>query len=157
MRHLLALAVALLAPAMLPAQTAERTPAAVLPAIKHGTRLRIEAGNALMTGRLDSLSADQLRILGADGRSSIPIRTITTLWVREGRSAKGALIGGVIGAVVFTGLLHYIISAFCDSSEGCAGDHRRAWGYGISLGGAGGALIGAGVGALVGGWEQKAP
>lgn len=157
MRHLTLFAAALLIAAPLSAQTPARTPATVLPTIATGSRLRIEAGNALMTGKLDSLTLDRLVLNGADGRSSIPINTITTVWVRQGRGAKGALIGGVIGAAVTTAFFHLIVSGLCDSTDGCHRDHVRAWGYGITLGGAGGALIGAGVGALVQGWEKKAP
>lgn len=70
---------------------------------------------------------------------------------------QSALVGGVIGAAAFTGFLHVIISAFCESTEGCKDDHRRAWGYGIVIGGAGGGLIGAGIGSLITRWEQRAP
>jgi len=157
MRHQLLVLAVLLAAAPLAAQAPERTPATVLPTIKPGSRLRIEAGNALMTGKLDSLTADRLVINGADGRSSIPINTINTVWVRHGHGAKGAQIGGVIGAVVTTAFFHLIVSGLCDSTDGCHRDHVRAWGYGIAIGGAGGALIGAGVGSLVQGWERKAP
>ena len=157
MRHQLFVLAVLLAATPLAAQAPERTPATVLPTIKTGSRLRIEADRALMTGRLDSLTADRLVLNGADGRSAIPIRTINTVWVRQGRGGRGALIGGVIGAAAFTGFLHLIISGLCESTDGCSRDHVRAWGYGIAIGGAGGALIGAGVGALVQGWERKAP
>ena len=78
MRHQLLVLAVLLAATPLAAQVPERTPATVLPTIKPGSRLRIEAGNALMTGKLDSLTADRLVINGADGRSSIPINTINT-------------------------------------------------------------------------------
>ena len=157
MRHQIALLAALLAATPLAAQTPERTPATVLPTIKPGSRLRIEAGNALMTGKLDSLTADRLVLNGADGRSSIPIHTINTVWVRQGRGAKGALMGGVIGAALTTAFFHLMVSGLCDSTDGCHRDHVRAWGYGIAIGGAGGALIGAGVGSLVQGWDKRAP
>lgn len=157
MRHQIVILAALLAATPLAAQARERTPATVLPTIKPGSRLRIEAGNALMTGKLDSLTADRLVINGADGRSSIPINTINTVWVREGRGARGALIGGLIGATVTTAFFHAIVSGLCDAVDGCHRDHVRAWGYGIAIGGAGGVLIGAGVGSLVQGWDKKAP
>ncbi len=53
MRHQLLVLAVLLAATPLAAQVPERTPATVLPTIKPGSRLRIEAGNALMTGKLD--------------------------------------------------------------------------------------------------------
>jgi hypothetical protein len=148
---------ALLASTRLVAQAPERTPATVLPTIKPGRLLRIEAGNALMAGKLDSLTTDRLVLNGVDGRSSIPIHTINTVWVRQGRGAKGALIGGAIGAALTTAFLHIVVSGLCDSTDGCHRDHVRAWGYGIAIGGAGGALIGAGVGSLVQGWDKRAP
>jgi len=108
-------------------------------------------------GRFTSVTPSTLTIATDSGQRTIPLQNITTVWERKRHGARGALIGGVIGAAAFTGFIHLMVSALCDSTEGCQDDHRRAWGYGIVLGGAGGGLLGAGIGSLFTRWEQRAP
>ncbi|MDX2262775.1 MAG: hypothetical protein SFU84_13875 [Gemmatimonadales bacterium] len=153
MRYLSALALSLLAAAPAAAQvTAEP-----LSALRSGAHLRVALAGDLVNGRFATVTPSTLTITTDSGPRAIPLQNITTVWERKRHGARGALIGGVIGAAAFTGFLHLIVSAFCETSDGCAKDHRRAWGYGIVIGGAGGGLVGAGIGSLFTRWEQRAP
>jgi hypothetical protein len=158
MRHQSAL-VAVLIAALVSAPTlvSAQVSAEPLTTIRAGTRLRIATAGEMVQGRLESVTPTLLTITADSGSRAIPLANITTVWERKRHGARGALIGGVIGAAAFTGFLHVIVSALCDSTDGCPRDHRRAWGYGIVLGGVGGGLIGAGVGSLFTRWEQRAP
>lgn len=152
MRYLSALALSLLAAAPAAAQvTAEP-----LSALRSGAHLRVALAGGLVNGRFASLTPSTLTIATDSGARAIPLQNITTVWERKRHGARGALIGGVIGAAAFTGFIHLMVSALCDSTEGCKDDHRRAWGYGIVLGGAGGGLLGAGIGSLFTRWELVA-
>lgn len=128
-----------------------------LATLRPGAHLRVSLAGDLVDGRFASVTPAALTIVTDSGQRAIPLRNITTVWERKRHGARGALIGGVIGAAAFTGFIHLMVSALCESTEGCAADHRRAWGYGIVLGGAGGGLLGAGIGSLVTRWEQRAP
>lgn len=139
-----------------PAATAQVT-AEPLGTLRPGAHLRISMAGDLVTGRFASVTPSTLTLATDSGQRAIPLANITTVWERKRQGARGALIGGVIGAAAFTGFIHLIVSALCESTEGCAADHRRAWGYGIAIGGAGGGLVGAGIGSLFTRWEQRAP
>lgn len=158
MQYVIALLAAVTVAVPVAAQQVQRTAATVLPTLKPGARLRIEAGSDRLIGRLDSLTGESAFLAVGGQRRAVPIRDINGLWVRRGRGAKGALIGGVLGAAVLTGVAHLMVSGLCDDVvTGCHRDHQRAWGYGIILGGTGGALVGAGIGSFVTAWERRVP
>jgi hypothetical protein len=124
--------------------------------LRPGAHLRISLAGDLVKGRFASVTPSTLTLATDSGQRAIPLANITTVWERKRHGARGALIGGVIGAAAFTGFIHLMVSALCDSGDGCARDHRRAWGYGIVLGGAGGGLLGAGIGSMFTRWELVA-
>jgi hypothetical protein len=158
MRHRIALfAVLLAAISIAPTTAAAQVSAERLTPLRVGARLRVATAGDLLQGRLESVSPTLLSMTTDSGSRAIPLANITTVWEGKRRGAKGAVIGGVLGAAALTGFFHVIVSAFCESATGCDDDHRRAWGYGIVIGGAGGGLIGAGVGSLFTRWEQRAP
>lgn len=130
--------------------------AAPLGALRPGAHLRVALAGDLVKGRFASVTPFTLTIETDSGQRAIPLQNITTVWERKRHGARGALIGGVVGAAAFTGFLHIIVSAFCESTTGCKDAHRRAWGYGIVIGGAGGGLVGAGIGSLITKWELVA-
>lgn len=153
MRYLSALALSLLAAA----PAAGQVTAEPLAPLRPGAHLRVSLAGDLVQGRFTTVTPSTLTIATDSGQRAIPLQNITTVWERKRHGARGALIGGVIGAAAFTGFIHLMVSALCDSTEGCKDDHRRAWGYGIVIGGAGGGLLGAGIGSLFTRWEQRAP
>lgn len=128
-----------------------------LASIAPGDRVRVAAQSTLASGRLERLTADSLLLRTDDGTRGLLLGDITTVWGRDRSTLRGATIGGVVGAAAFTGFLHLVVSVFCESTTGCSRDHRKAWAYGIVLGGAGGAILGATVGSFVTRWGQRAP
>jgi hypothetical protein len=132
-------------------------PRAALQQVGTGKLVRVATDGQRVQGRITAIEGDNL-ILSIDDRARpVVIAEIDTLWRRRGAHGKGAVIGGVIGAAAFTGFLHFVVTIACESSDGCPGDRRRAWGYGLALGGAGGALLGAGIGGLFNRWERLEP
>lgn len=124
---------------------------------KSGSTLRVHTATDRTSGTLERLGMQSVALRQGDGLREVALAEITQVDRRRRSASRGALIGGAIGAAAFTGFLHLLISAFCESSEGCDRDHNRAWGYGIVLGGAGGGLLGAGVGSLIPRWERVVP
>lgn len=122
-----------------------------------GNTIRIHTATERTSGTLARLGMQSVALRQGDGVREIALAEITQVDRRRRSAGHGALIGGAIGAAAFTGFLHLLISAFCESTEGCRRDHNRAWGYGIVLGGAGGGLLGAGVGSLIPRWERVTP
>lgn len=124
---------------------------------KSGSTIRVHTSTDRTSGTLERLGMQSVVLRQKDGLRDVALGEITQVDRRRRSAGRGALIGGAIGAAAFTGFLHLLISAFCESSEGCQRDHNRAWGYGIVLGGAGGGLLGAGVGSLIPRWERVTP
>lgn len=122
--------------------------------IDPGAVIRVHTAAQRVTGEFASIDALGVNLRNEEGVRRFRYGEIERIDRRTRSTGRGALIGGVIGAVGLTSFIHIMISGLCDSTEGCGSDHRRAWGYGIVLGGAGGALLGAGIGALVNRWQQ---
>jgi hypothetical protein len=122
-----------------------------------GSTIRVHTATARTSGTLGRLGMRSVALRQRDEVREVALAEITQVDRRRRSAGRGALIGGAIGAAAFTGFLHLVISALCESGDGCQRDHNRAWGYGIILGGAGGGLLGAGVGSLIPRWERVVP
>jgi hypothetical protein len=89
--------------------------------------------------------------------AQVPLLDLERLWVRQRATGRGALIGAGVGAVagVIAGLL--ISSVACEPVDG--GDCTAAEVAAVTglVGGAGGGLIGAGVGSLIPVWRVRFP
>jgi hypothetical protein len=124
---------------------------------KSGSVLRVHTASEQSSGTLARLGMQSVALQEGDDLREVALADIIQVDRRRRSAGRGALIGGAIGAAAFTGFLHLIVSALCESTDGCQRDHNRAWGYGIILGGAGGGLLGAGVGSLIPRWERVVP
>jgi hypothetical protein len=122
-----------------------------------GSTLRVHTATERTSGTLERLGMQSVALQQGDRLRDIALADIIRVDRRRRSAGRGALIGGAIGAAAFTGFLHLIVSALCESTDGCQRDHNRVWGYGIILGGAGGGLLGAGVGSLIPRWERVTP
>jgi len=128
-------------------------------ALEPGTRVRVEAPRCVpypVEGTIVSRRGDALRIERSRGNAvTVPIATLTRVEVSRGRSRlAGALRGGLWGAAAGLGV--GVVSVV--ASNGCVGDcsdepSDREY---LLATPAAGALLGAGVGALIGRerWER---
>ncbi len=116
-----------------------------------GQRVRIRASRVgLVEGWVVS-SSPNLVMLRTDGsRIEVPAPGVDSLWVRGGSHAgRGALIGGAV-AVAGIGLLAAALS-------GAEGFSAAAVPGAVVVGGAGGALVGALIGAAFPRWQLRVP
>ena len=127
----------------------------ILEKVDSGAALRVRTQRQTVRGTLTGIGTDAL-VLGVSSGAQTPIRydAIEELW-RQGHYAKhGAIIGGTIGATVLSGFGLLLISALCETDDGCKNDKTKVVIYGIAVGGGAGALLGAGVGYLTKRWIE---
>jgi hypothetical protein len=103
--------------------------------IDRGQRLRIVSGRGVVEGPFERFAADTLWV-----QSSPPLRadSIRTVWVEHGSTARGAIVGGIVGGLG-TALYAGLAKASWETDED--EDHGTA----IAI------IVGAGVGAIIGG------
>lgn len=150
-----AIAIALI-PTMSSAQSAHADPIPrVLEKVDSGAALRVRTQRQTIRGTLTGIGTDAL-VLGVSSGAQTPIRydAVEEMW-RQGHYAKqGAIIGGTIGGAVLTGFGLLLVSALCETDDGCRNDKTKVVIYGIAIGGGAGALLGAGVGYLTKRWIE---
>ena len=156
MKFFLSLVAIALIPAMSGAQSsrADSIPQ-VLEKVDSGAALRVRTQRQTVRGTLTGIGTDAL-VLGVSSGAQTPIRydSIEEMW-RQGHYARhGAIIGGAIGATVLSGFGLLLISALCETDDGCKNDKTKVVIYGIAVGGGAGALLGAGVGYLTKRWIE---
>jgi hypothetical protein len=122
-----------------------------------GAPVRVSTAGHRAEGRLGPVDDSTLTLNGKQGVSQFRVAAIDSLWRRGRHTGRGAIVGGVVGAGLFTGFLQLIVAITCDSDTQCHRDHNRAWAAGIVIGGSGGALLGAGVGSLFHRWVRIVP
>lgn len=119
-----------------------------------GERVRIvSSGVGFAEGAVLSRSATFVTLRTARSTIEIPAARVDSLWVRQGTYAgRGALIGGVAGAVFFG----TVFGGLCQREEGCTNK-----GVAILVGGLAGAVPGGLLGALIGvafpKWQLRVP
>ena len=146
--------------AFIPAMGSAQTPRAdsisqILEKVDSGAALRVRTQRQTVRGTLTGIGTDAL-VLGVSSGAQRPIRfdAIDEMW-RQGHYAKhGAVIGGTIGVTVLSGFGLLLISALCETDDGCRSDKTKVVVYGIAVGGGAGALLGAGVGYLTKRWIE---
>ncbi len=126
-----------------------------VPVLIPGMRVRVPA---VGEGTITQLTADTLHLLRKDGIPlAVPVRQLQTLDIRGDKdhgagAIRGAWIGGGIGLAVGVAAWAAGDSAGCKIDRyGDQYDCSRVWNAGdVLMGGMGGALLGAGIGALIG-------
>jgi hypothetical protein len=108
----------------------------------------------MLTGRYAPIGMDRIAVLAESGVSdTLSLAGIQALAVRGRHTRTGAIVGGAAGlaAGIFFG---YVIGAVCDAAD-C--DRGRPYLLTIPLFGAGGTLLGAGIGAAIPKWKRVLP
>jgi len=108
----------------------------------------------MLTGRYTPIGTDRIAVLAESGVSdTLSLAGIQALAVRGRHTRTGAIVGGAAGlaAGIFFG---YVIGAVCDAAD-C--DRGRPYLLTIPLFGAGGTLLGAGIGAAIPKWKRVYP
>ena len=150
-----AIAIALI-PAMSGAQAsrADSIPR-ILEKVDSGSALRVRTQRQTLRGTLTGIGTDAL-VLGVSSGAQRPIRydAIDEMWKQGHYAKQGAIIGGTIGGAVLTGFGLLLVSALCETGDGCRNDKTKVVIYGIAVGGGAGALLGAGVGYLTKRWIE---
>lgn len=110
-----------------------------------------------LRGMLLRVSGDTLVLKQRHLEQDIPLALIDTIRVPDYQIRSRAALGGVIGAIGLALWGQTVVRGLCDSPGGCTADSQKVLLGSVVVGGAGGALIGAGVGALFPGWKQLYP
>ena len=156
MKILLSLIAIVVIPVASSAQSARGDSIAqILEKVDSGASLRVRTQRQTIRGTLTGIGTDAL-VLGVSSGAQTPIRydAVEEMW-RQGHYAKqGAIIGGTIGGAVLTGFGLLLVSALCETGDGCRNDKTKVVIYGIAIGGGAGALLGAGVGYLTKRWIE---
>jgi hypothetical protein len=150
----------LIAIALIPVTSSAQSPRAdsipqILEKVDSGAALRVRTQRQTVRGTLTGIGTDAL-VLGVSSGRQTPIRydAVEEIW-KQGHYAKhGAIIGGTIGGAVLTGFGLLLVSALCETDDGCRNDKTKVVIYGIAIGGGAGALLGAGVGYLTKRWIE---
>jgi hypothetical protein len=121
--------------------------------LKPGQTVRVKTiGGSRFVTRLGATDDDSIAVLAAQADTPFELARVDSLWVRGRAVGTGALVGAAATALLSFGFYAWICTAVAEGN-GC-----DAWGTVTSFAlatGAGGALIGAGVGALIPKWRLR--
>lgn len=130
---------------------------ALVAGFRPGARVRVSVGGTRIEGRAAGTAGDTLLLRVARGFVlQTPVATIDSIWDRRGRATtRGLKTGAVVGGVALGGFALFLTQALCDNAAGCdpGGQELAAVGVVGLAGAVGGALVGAGVGALFPAWR----
>lgn len=153
----LAFAALLLAHAPLTAQQRSASdPASALAALCPGAHIHVSLSPAGLTnGVCRFASADSLLLARGAVEERFALQDVDTVWVRGRGTKTGAVAGGLAGATALTALGFAFVYGLCGG--GCWDDYPRVLLLGVTVGGSGGALVGAALGALTIQWRRRYP
>ena len=140
----------------LPVTLAAQVPDSVVaPLVPKSSMVRMRMRGTEMTGKLIALTSGVATISTESGNQTATLASVDSIWVRGSAVKKGALIGGVAGAVLFGTFVAVVVDAVCEV------DCDNEWVGGAFVGGGlgflGGGLLGAGIGALIPKWRLRFP
>jgi hypothetical protein len=106
-------------------------------------------GEGRQVGRVLDRDAAALILSAEPQPSRVPIASVDSLWTRRSNAKTGAILGALLGAglgvVAATSMAEYDI------------DRSALWVGSLGVGTAGGALLGALLGAAAPGWQRRYP
>jgi hypothetical protein len=151
---LIAIVIATAVTPSLEAQSASQSTA--LQGIFSGTTARFSASGRLSEGQVIRIDGDSIWLSRGGDRFAQRLSQIDTVWIQQRRTAEGAAIGVAVGAAALGGLAGLVSNGLCETRN-CKNETVTAILLGGLLGGGGGAILGAGVGALVKQWKRVMP
>jgi hypothetical protein len=126
--------------------------AAQAPAVEPGDRVRVTLeADGRIVGDLARFDEAELFLIDGRGGRSIRLDHIARIERRIGRNdyiGRGALIGGGIAFALGGSFGALVVTGLCEEASGCGEDIIPAILVVGGIAGAGGALVGAGIGAL---------
>ncbi len=123
-------------------------------ALRPGQTVRVWLANGQrFEGRLVAVDSSPLVLRFVESHAVVALTAIDSLWVRRHSTRSGAIVGGIlVGGVIFAGVATLCTlggDGNCDSWSSVAGA--------ALVGGGVGALLGAGVGGLFPRWKRIEP
>jgi hypothetical protein len=128
--------------------------------LRVGQWVRIRTSGAGFVQGWISNSPNVVTLRTADGSTiAVPASSVDALWVKHGTHAgTGALIGGAVSGI---GLGALAVAATADANargaEPCPCDEGGVFAVSLFVGGAGGAVVGALIGAASPKWQLRVP
>ena len=138
-----------------PALAAQSADSVLAPLVPKTSMIRLRTQGTEMTGRLLALTSGVATLETTSGNRTARLASVDSIWVRGRATKSGAIIGGVAGAVLFGAFVGYAVSGLCEVD--CDNSFIEGALVGGALGLGGGALLGAGVGALIPKWRLRFP
>lgn len=139
-------------------QAQDSAQVAVVRSLLPGQTVRVDlAERGRLEGRFHSTTTQAVTLTVDTATTRFPVMDLERLWVRQSAAGRGALIGAGVGllAGIVTGLIIGPIA--CEPVDGgdcTTGEVTLVTGL---VGGAGGALLGAGTGLLIPIWKLRFP
>ena len=129
---------------------------AVLSAECPGARVRLYLVGDSTQGVCGPVLDGRLVVRSAGVERPVALASVREIWVQERQTKRGAVIGAGAGATLLTLAGVAVVAAFCETGD-CGGDYANVIPLSVVVGGAGGAVIGAGIGYLTMAWERRYP
>jgi hypothetical protein len=156
--HLLGLALLALAHGPVVAQSPDSGLVSAVRSLEPGTHVRLEASQVgRVQGRLLVVSDTTVTLARQEMPITVRLPDVERLWVRGRATGLGALIGtgvGVVAGAVFGALIGQVACEPVDGGDCTPVEVAAVTGL---LGGAGGALLGAGIGFVIPKWRLRFP
>lgn len=123
-----------------------------------GAPVRVVVNGRRVAGAFQRVAFDTLLVRVGGGETfRAPVARVDTLWARTGRgTARGAKIGAAVGGVALGTVAGLLAYGLCETPGGC-NDTPGIAVLGAVVGGAGGGLLGAGIGSVVRTWRRVSP
>ena len=121
-----------------------------------GNTIRFASNGSMVTGKYGGLDANTLLLDASGTTQRYPVSDVDVLWVRKRPVLRGAVIGGLTAGLL-GGLFGIAASQVVCETQACADDKFGAFVLFGGFGAAGGAALGALIGAGITRWKQLYP
>ena len=138
-----------------PSLVAQTADSVLAPLVPKTSLVRLRTEGTRVTGRLIALTSGVATLETDSGNRSASLATVDSIWVRGRATRTGAIVGGIAGAVLFGAFVGYVAEGICEVD--CDNSFLEGALVGGALGLGGGALLGAGIGALIPKWRLRFP